>query len=254
MTGSNDRGNNEPRRGDHTGAYAQTARSRVKRYAERASYQRELIWAILDEGLICQVAFVCDGSPTIIPMVYARSGDRLLLHGSVGSRIMRELRGGCDACVSVTLLDGLVLSRSAVDHSMNYRSVVAFGRAKSIADHADKKRALELVVEHLVPGRSGHVRMPSDREVQATDVLDFPLKEVSAKVRSGPPQDREEDLRLEVWAGVVPLTLVPGVPETAPDLIRPLEPPDHARHYRRPSRTINKRTPPHREGRGRERS
>jgi nitroimidazol reductase NimA-like FMN-containing flavoprotein (pyridoxamine 5'-phosphate oxidase superfamily) len=189
-----------------------TPRSTVRRLAERAAYDRETIDAILDEGLIAHVGLSAVDGPVVIPMIYARDGDRLLLHGSAASRLLRAGKAEADLCVTVTLVDGLVLARSAFHHSINYRSVVVQGRALAVADRADKLRALELLTDHVVPGRSAGCRAPNDKELKATLVLSLPLDDASAKVRTGPPKDDEEDLALDVWAGVLPLATVPGEP------------------------------------------
>ncbi len=187
-------------------------RSQVRRLPERGAYDRETIHAILDAGLVCHVGFVSDGQPFVIPMNYGRDGDRLLLHGSVASRLMRGMEAGWPVCLTVTLLDGLVLARSAFHHSMNFRSVVLFGRARPVADSAAKTAALRVISEHLVPGRWDEVRPPDARELAMTAVLEVPIEEASAKIRTGPPKDDPEDLSLPVWAGVLPLETIPGVP------------------------------------------
>jgi nitroimidazol reductase NimA-like FMN-containing flavoprotein (pyridoxamine 5'-phosphate oxidase superfamily) len=190
--------------------YQATERTRVRRLPERAAYDRETVHAILDEGFVCHVGFVADGQPYVIPTGYARAGENLYLHGSTGSRL--GLRPGMPVCVTVTLLDGLVLARSAFHHSMNYRSVTVLGRTRPVTDPGEKEAALRAFVEHVVPGRSDEVRGGDGRELAATAVLAVPLEEVSAKVRTGPPKDDEEDYALPVWAGVLPLALVPGDP------------------------------------------
>ncbi len=194
-----------------------TRRTTVRRNAKRGVYDREVVNAILDAGLIAHVGFVHDGQPYVIPMSYVRAGDRLLLHGSGGSRLMRTLAGGTPACVSVTLLDGLVLARSVFHHSMNYRSVVALGSATKL-EGAEKAAALEALVEGLVPGRSGEARGPNRAELAATMILAFPLDEVSAKARTGPPADDPADVDLPIWAGMIPLALRAGRVEPAPDV------------------------------------
>jgi uncharacterized protein len=181
---------------------SRTDRARVRRHPERGSVDRRLVHAILDEGLVAHVGLVADGQPLVIPMSYGRAGDRLILHGAVPSRLMQTLAAGVPACVTVTLLDGLVLARSAFSHSMNYRSVVCFGRARPVEAADAKRRALDTLVEHLVPGRTRDARAPNARELSATAVLDFEIEEASAKVRSGPPRESAEDLPLPVWAGV----------------------------------------------------
>jgi nitroimidazol reductase NimA-like FMN-containing flavoprotein (pyridoxamine 5'-phosphate oxidase superfamily) len=190
----------------------QTPRTTLKRLPLRGSYEREAIDLILDEGFVCHVGFAVDGRPFVIPTGYARVGDSLVIHGSQASRMLRTLGQGIDVCVTVTLIDGLVLARSAFHHSMNYRSVVVFGNAKVVDDPKKKLAALRALSEHMIPGRWDDVREPDEREMQLTTVLSLPLTEASAKVRTGPPLDDEEDYELNVWAGVVPLRMVAGEP------------------------------------------
>ena len=187
-------------------------RSQVRRLPDRAAYDRPTIHAILDEGLVCHVGFVSEGQPFVIPMNYGRDGDRLLLHGSAASRLTRGLAAGWPVCLTVTVLDGLVLARSAFHHSMNFRSVVLFGRAALVADPAAKTAALRVISEHVIPGRWDEVRPPNARELAVTTVLEVPIDEASAKIRTGPPKDDLEDLVLPVWAGVLPLETIPGEP------------------------------------------
>ena len=175
-------------------------------------YERERIDAILDEAISCHVGFVNDGQPLVIPMIHARSGDLLYLHGSPASRLLRELGGAIDVCVTATLVDGLVLARSVYKHSLNYRSVVVLGRARKVVEREEKLTALAAIVEHVVPGRSREARPPSDNELAGTEVLAVEIGEASAKVRTGPPKDFDADLALPVWAGVIPLTTVAGKP------------------------------------------
>jgi uncharacterized protein len=190
-----------------------TPSTTLRRLPDRGSHDVALVHAILDEGLICHVGFVAaDGRPVVIPTIHARDGDRLLLHGSPASRMLRSLAGGVDVCVTVTLVDGLVLARSAMHHSMNYRSVVVLGRAHKVDDPADKALALARIVDHVAPGRSSEARPPNDLELKGTLVLALPLDEASAKVRAGGPVDDEADLDLPIWAGVVPLSTVAGPP------------------------------------------
>jgi uncharacterized protein len=184
-----------------------TDRTRVKRHPERGVYERGPIDAILDEALICHVGFVVDGQPFVIPTIHARAGDVLYLHGSSASRMLRTVGGGVDVCVTVTLLDGIVLARSVYNHSMNYRSAVVLGRAR-LLEGDEKLAALETVVEHIVPGRWAEARHPNRKELKATSVLALPLDEASAKIRTGPPTDFDEDLELPIWTGVIPLRLV----------------------------------------------
>jgi nitroimidazol reductase NimA-like FMN-containing flavoprotein (pyridoxamine 5'-phosphate oxidase superfamily) len=191
---------------------AVTERTRVRRLPKRASYDVDTIHAILDEALICHAGFAVDGKPVVIPTIHWRDGDRLYVHGSQASHMLRNLRNGIDACVTVTLLDGLVMARSAFHHSMNYRSVVIFGTAVEVTDREEKLRALERLVEHIAPGRSLEVRPPNESELRQTMVLSLPISEASAKIRTGGPVDDEEDYALPVWAGVIPLTLMRGEP------------------------------------------
>jgi nitroimidazol reductase NimA-like FMN-containing flavoprotein (pyridoxamine 5'-phosphate oxidase superfamily) len=201
---------------------------------ERASYDREAAHAILDEGLVAHVGLATDDGPVVIPMLYGRDGDTLLLHGSPASRLLRGGAKGTQMCVTVTLVDGLVLARSAFHHSMNYRSVVVFGQATPIADLDRRRAALDRLVEHIVPGRSAEAREPNEREVRGTLVLALPLDECSVKVRAGKPLDEDDDMDLPVWAGVIPLTTVAGAPVTTDDLRSDASPPAYAMHYARP--------------------
>jgi nitroimidazol reductase NimA-like FMN-containing flavoprotein (pyridoxamine 5'-phosphate oxidase superfamily) len=208
----------------------------VRRLPERARYDRETVAAILDEGLVCHVGFVDGGQPFVIPAVYARWGDRLVVHGSAASRLMKVLAAGAPACVTVTLLDGLVLARSGFHHSMNYRSVVVVGTAAEVTDPAEKRRALDAIVDHVVPGRAASLRPPSDREMQATRVVTLPLDEASAKLRAGPPKDEEADYALDLWAGELPLRLVPLEPVADPRLGDRAAAPAHVTGWRRDRR------------------
>ena len=213
-----------------------TPRSTVRRLPDRARYDRATVEAILDEGLVCHVGFVDGGQPFVIPSAYARQGDRLVLHGSAASRMVKALAAGAPACVTVTLLDGLVLARSGFHHSMNYRSVVVLGRATEIEDPAEKRRALEAIVEHVAPGRAASVRPPNEKELRATRVVALRLDEASAKVRTGPPKDDEEDYALPVWAGELPLRLEPLAPVADPTPGPAIPPPPHLTGWRRPRR------------------
>ena len=211
----------------------QTSRTTLKRLPQRGHYDRELIDQILDEGFICHVGFVVDGQPFVIPTGYARAGDSLIIHGSQASRMLRTLGQGIDVCVTVTLIDGLVLARSAFHHSMNYRSIVVFGRATVVDDPAEKLAALRALSDHMIPGRWDDVREPNERELQQTTVLSLPLTEASAKVRTGPPLDEEEDYSLPVWAGVIPLSLAAQDPVGDPRLGPNSEAPKYATEYAR---------------------
>ncbi len=187
--------------------FTQTERTTLKRIPKRGDYKKDVVYKILDEGFVCHIGFVINGSPCVIPTGYARQGDRLIFHGSTASRMMRSLSEGIDVCITVTLIDGIVLARSAFHHSFNYRSVVMFGRATLITDKEEKMSALEAFTEHIMPGRWSEVRIPNEQELKATSVLALPLAEVSAKVRTGQPIDDEEDYQIPVWAGVLPLQL-----------------------------------------------
>ncbi len=210
-------------------------RSTVRRLPARASYDREQIRAILAEGFFCHIGFQIDGQPFVIPTLYAPLGDRLYLHGSPASRMLRTLREGIEMCVSVTLVDGLVIARSAFHHSVNYRSVVVFGRAREVTDAEEKIAALRAIVEQVVPGRWNDARRPNLKEFHGTTVLSLPLDEASAKVRTGGPADDEEDYALPVWAGVIPLRLVPDAPVPDARLSPDTAVPDYLRAYARPA-------------------
>ena len=214
----------------------QTPRTTLKRLPKRGSYDRELINSILDEGFICHAGFNVDGKPFVIPTGYARVGDSLVIHGSQASRMLRTLGQGIDVCVTVTLIDGLVLARSAFHHSMNYRSVVVFGRATVIDDPDAKIAALRTLSEHIIPGRWDDVRQPNESEMQQTTVLSLALSEASAKVRTGPPLDDEDDYELSVWAGVIPLRIVAGAPIDDSRVPANSKVPEYAIEYARPAR------------------
>lgn len=211
-----------------------TQRTTLKRLPKRGVYDRELVYGILDEGFICHVSFAVEGQPFVIPTGYARVDDRLYIHGSQVSRMLRTLAQGVDVCVAVTLIDGLVLARSAFHHSMNYRSVLIFGQASMVEERTDKLVALRAFSEHIISGRWDDVRGPTEQELKATTVLSLLLAEVSAKVRTGPPLDDEEDYELNVWAGVIPVRLVAGEPVSDPRLPPGIEPPPYIRDYVRP--------------------
>jgi nitroimidazol reductase NimA-like FMN-containing flavoprotein (pyridoxamine 5'-phosphate oxidase superfamily) len=208
-----------------------TDRTRVRRLSERGRYDADTIHAILDEALICHVGFVVEGQPVVIPTIHWRDGDTLYFHGSAASRMLRSLKNGVDACVTVTLLDGLVLARSAFHHSMNYRSVVIFGKAREVGED-EKIRVLDSLVEHVVRGRSAEVRAPNQKELRQTLVLALPIDEASAKIRTGGPVDDEEDYALPVWAGVLPLTLTPGAPLADDGVTSDV--PEYLKNYTRP--------------------
>lgn len=211
----------------------QTDRTKLKRLPKRGHFDRETVYGILDEGFICHVGFAPEGQPFVIPTGYARVDDKLYIHGSQASRMLKTLSGGLDACVTVTIIDGLVLARSAFHHSMNYRSVVIFGRAEIVEDREEKIEALVALSEHFIRGRWAEVREPTEQELKATTVLSLPLVEASAKIRSGPPLDDEEDYAMQVWAGVIPLKLEAGEPIRDPRLPEGIEVPEYARRYKR---------------------
>ena len=213
--------------------FPQTSRTNLKRLPKRGHFDRDTVYAILDEGFICHIGFVVDGQPFVIPTGYARVDDNLFVHGSQASRMLRTLANGVDACVTVTLIDGLVLARSAFHHSINYRSVVVFGRATLVEDREEKDSALFAFSEQVIRGRWNDVREPTESELKQTTVLRLPLTEASAKVRTGPPIDDEEDYSMSTWAGVIPLRLVAGEPIADPRLPAGIEPPFYAVEYKR---------------------
>jgi len=210
-----------------------TPRTRVVREAHRGVYDRETAYKILDEGFLCHVGFVANGQPFVIPTSYGRKDASLYIHGSAASRMLRQMKEGIPVCVTVTLLDGLVLARSVFNHSMNYRSVVILGKAALVDDPAEKLEALRLLSEHIIPGRWDDARQPNERELKQTSVLRIPIEEFSSKVRTGPPIDDEEDLSFPTWAGVVPLEMKTGTPENDPTLQPGREVPEYVRSYSR---------------------
>jgi uncharacterized protein len=218
--------------------YTPTARTRITREPERAVYDRAAAYKILDESFICHVGFVADGQPFVIPTSYGRQGDNLYIHGSAASRMLRNLDQGIPLCVTVTLLDGLVLARSIFNHSMNYRSVLILGTAVAVTDPQEKLAALRVLSEHILPSRWADVRQPNEKELKATLALRLPIEEFSAKVRQGPPIDDEEDYAFPTWAGVIPLDLVPGVPTNDPRLDPARKVPDYAKQYSRKSNRV----------------
>lgn len=213
--------------------FSLTDRTRLVREANRAVYDREAIYKILDEGFVCHVGFATEGQPYVIPTMYARIGDALYVHGSAASRMLRGLSAGLPVCITVTLMDGLVLARSVFNHSMNYRSVVTLGQAQLIDDPAEKLRALQAFTEKLIPGRWNDARQPNERELKATSILRLPLTEASAKVRTGGVEDDADDCALRVWAGVIPLRLVADAPERDARCDPAIPTPAYAANYRR---------------------
>ena len=216
-------------------SFEPTARTTLKRLPKRGEYDHAAVHRILDEAFICHVGFVSDGKPVVIPTAYARIDNDLYIHGSAASRMLRTLEDQIDVCVTVTLIDGLVLARSAFHHSINYRSIVIFGNARLVTDPDEKYKALHAFTDHIVPGRWADVRVPNETEMKATMVLKLPLVEVSAKIRTGPPIDDEEDYAMPIWAGVVPLSLSAGVPLDDQRLPEGIEPPDYVSNYSRRS-------------------
>ena len=206
-----------------------TPRTKLRRLPKRGAHDRETIDAILDEALICHLGFVHDGRPAVIPTLHARAGDEVFLHGSAASRMLRALATGIEACLTVTLVDGLVLARSAFHHSVNYRSVVLYGTATPVTEPEAKERALEAFTEKLVPGRWAAVRPPTRKELKGTAALALPITEGSAKVRTGPPIDDDEDYALDAWAGVVPIRTEMLPPEPDPRLRAGIDTPAHVR-------------------------
>ena len=207
----------------------QTERTRIRRLPERGNYDRQTIYSILDEALICHMGFVVDGRPVVIPTIHARVGEHLYFHGSPAAGMFRSLKQGADACVTVTIVDGLVIARSGFHSSMNYRSVVVIGKAEEVTDRDEKIRVLNALIEHVCRGRTADLRPHSEKELKQTIVLRIPIEEASAKIRTGGPKDDEEDYALPIWAGVLPLSVVPGAP--VPDNDRAT--PSYVAHYRR---------------------
>jgi nitroimidazol reductase NimA-like FMN-containing flavoprotein (pyridoxamine 5'-phosphate oxidase superfamily) len=213
--------------------YTPTPRTRLVREAERAVYDREAAYRILDEGFLCHVGFIVDGQPFVIPTSYGRKDDSLFIHGSAASRMLRQIKESVPVCITVTLLDGLVLARSIFNHSMNYRSVVVLGKATLVDNPEEKLEALRLLSEHIIPGRWADARQPNERELKATSVLRVPIEEFSAKVRTGPVIDDEEDYSFPTWAGVVPLEMKAGTPIDDSRLDPACEVPAYAKRYLR---------------------
>ncbi|HMG34563.1 MAG TPA: pyridoxamine 5'-phosphate oxidase family protein [Blastocatellia bacterium] len=214
-------------------SFAPTERTTLKRLPKRGAFDHETVYSILDEAFICHVGFSNDGQPFVIPTSFGRIDDLLYIHGSAASRMLRTLEGEVPVCITVTLIDGLVLARSAFHHSINYRSVVILGSAARVSDEEEKLRALRAISDHIIAGRWDDVRGPNEAELKATLVLRVPLREVSAKIRTGPPVDDDEDMSLQVWAGELPLRIVSGEPVADPQLPSEIEVPSYAAGYKR---------------------
>jgi len=210
-----------------------STRTRLVREANRGVYDREAIYQILDEAFVCHVGFAAEGQPFVIPTLFARVSEAIYFHGSAAGRMLRGLSDGLPVCVTVTLADGLVLARSVFNHSMNYRSVVALGRATLIQDPSEKQEALRAFTEKLIPGRWNDARQPNEKELRATSILKLPLTEVSAKVRTGGVEDDAEDYRLHVWAGVIPMHMVTEAPQRDERCDPSIPTPAYATNFRR---------------------
>jgi uncharacterized protein len=213
--------------------FTPTERTKVQRLPDRGKYDAESVYGILDEAFICHVGFVLEGQPYVIPTGFGRKGHTLYIHGSAASRMLRTVSAGVPVCVTVTLVDGIVMARSGFHSSMNYRSVVIFGNAKPVEAREEKLAALAAFSEQVMPGRWKELRETTDAELKGTLVLALPITEASAKVRTGPPKDDEADYALPLWAGVVPLKLTAGTPIADSRLPHGIQPPDHAKHYKR---------------------
>jgi uncharacterized protein len=216
--------------------FIRTPQTTLKRLPDRGVFDRATVYGILDEAFLCHVGFLVDERPVVIPTAYGRIADTLYIHGSAASRMQRALSREIPVCVTVTLVDGLVLARSAFHHSINYRSVVIFGQAKPVEDAAEKMRALEAITDHIIAGRWREVRGPNEQELKATTVLALPLAEVSAKIRTGPPKDDDEDYALPIWAGELPLHTLAGAPVADPALPAHIAAPDSVLKYNRKGR------------------
>jgi nitroimidazol reductase NimA-like FMN-containing flavoprotein (pyridoxamine 5'-phosphate oxidase superfamily) len=214
-------------------SFTPTERTRVVREPQRGAYDRETVYSILDEGLVCHVGFSADGQPFVIPTLYARIGDAIYFHGSAASRMLRSLSVGANVCLTVTLTDGIVLARSVFNHSMNYRSVVALGQATIVEALAEKLEALRAFTEKILPQRWSDARQPNEKELKATSILRLPLAEVSAKVRVGPPEDDTPDYALPIWAGVIPLRIVADAPIRDERCDPGIPLPEYAARYKR---------------------
>ena len=225
-------GQSSPSAPDSAADFTPTQRTRVKRLHQRAAYDRKTIHAILDAGLICHVGYVIDGQPYVTATAYWREGERLYWHGSSASRMLRTVKTGVPVCFTVSLFDGLVLARSGFHSSINYRSVMAFGTASAVTGEAEKLAALEAFSERITPGRWPELRAPTEQELKATTVVSMTLEDGVAKVRTGPPADDEEDMDLDVWAGVLPVGTQVGAPLDDPDLKAGIAPPAYLNEFR----------------------
>jgi len=207
--------------------YPKTVRSTLKRIADRGHYDKESVFSVLDTGLVAHVGIAPEGQPVVIPVLYARMGEKVVFHGAKASRLLKYVQNGGEVCVTVTLLDGLVLARSLFEHSMNYRSVVVFGKGRLIEDRAEKMAALRFISEHMLPGRWGDARQPTEKELNATTVVAVTIEEATAKIRTGGPEDNEEDYALPVWAGELPFQTIAGEPVPDPRLGEEVPLPDY---------------------------
>lgn len=216
-----------------TSEIKQTVRTKLKRLPKRGHFDRETVYKILDEAFVCHIGFTVENQPFVIPTAYGRKDDVLYIHGSAASRMMKNLANGIDVCVTVTLLDGLVLARSAFHHSVNYRSVVIFGKAELVSEESEKFEALRIFTEHIIPNRWDEIREPNAKELKGTTVLRLSINEASAKMRVGNPIDDEEDMSLNVWAGVIPIKLMAEKPINDDQLPHNIEVPDYVKNYQR---------------------
>lgn len=210
-----------------------TEKTKLKRLPKRGNFDREIVYQILDEAFVCHIGFTVENQPFVIPTAYGRKDDVLYIHGSAASRMMKNLATEIDICVTVTILDGLVLARSAFHHSVNYRSVIIFGKAELVTENREKFEALRIFTEHIIPSRWNDIREPNAKELKATTVLRLPITEASAKMRFGNPIDDDEDMSLNVWAGVIPIKLTAESPISDDLLPENIEIPDHVKNYRR---------------------
>lgn len=222
-----------------------TERTKIKTNAIRAVYDIESIIKIIDESFLCHIGFAIENQPFVIPVCYGRENDKIFFHGAKGSRMFHALRTGKEICVTISIVDGIVLARSAFNHTINYRSVVIFGKARELIDPAEKTNALNIITEHIIPGRWSDVRKPTDKELNATSLFSLEINEASAKVRTGPPLDDEDDLKLDVWAGVLPLKMVDEEP-VKDDSIKEItnndsDIPEYIRNYRKPESSIHEK-------------